>query len=209
MLTANVRSARSSSGPRPGGHDGHSPPRRGATPSGLRAGSGKISKQFCRFRPLNERLRQLSTVTVGTTPLDRMTANRLLRSILGSGQRSTSGHEPHRGSIRATTDAGRLRRLGGGSANVSYWYPSDLPIMSERVESSAFSGRAYNGRWLGPVRWRRHMPAWRETLPTTEHRRGVTPAALIILRLLNGLRRHRRIEVHASGTIEETPVMRF
>jgi hypothetical protein len=53
------------------------------------------------------------------------------------------------------------------------------------------------------------MPAWRETLPTTEHRRGVTPAALIILRLLNGLRRHRRIEVHASGTIEETPVMRF
>ena len=120
LLTANVRSARSSSGPRPGGHDGHSPPRRGATPSGLRAWSGKISKQVCRFRPLNERLHQLSTVTVGTTPLDRMTANRLLRSILGSGQRSTSGHEPHRGSIRATTETGRLRRLAAGSADVSY-----------------------------------------------------------------------------------------
>src|SRR6516225_3514855 len=38
------------------------------------------------------------------------------------------GMSRHRGSIRATTETGRLRRLGGGSADVSYcagfWMPA-------------------------------------------------------------------------------------
>jgi hypothetical protein len=93
--------------------------------------------------------------------------------------------------------------------NVGVWHPSDSPIMSERVESLALSGRAYNGRGLGPVRRRRHMPGRRETPPGQNIAEAITPAVLIIFRLLDSLRRHRRIEVHASGTIEETPLMRF
>ena len=33
----------------------------------------------------------------------------------------------HRGSIRATTEMGRLRRLGEGSADVPYWHKPDPP----------------------------------------------------------------------------------
>ena len=44
--------------------------------------------------------------------------------------------------MRATTETGRLWRLGGGSANVPCWHSPDEPITIERVRSLVFSGRA-------------------------------------------------------------------
>ena len=88
-------------------------------------------------------------------------------------------------------------------------YPLRLADHERESRIMAFSGRAYNGRGLGPVRRRRHMPGRRETPPGQNIAEAITPAALIIFRLLDSLRRHSRVEVHASGTIEETPVMHF
>jgi hypothetical protein len=45
--------------------------------------------------------------------------------------------------------------------------------------------------------------------PKTKHRRGNHSGGSHHFRLLDSLRRHCRIEVHANGTIEETPVMSF
>ena len=50
------------------------------------------------------------------------------------------GMSRHRGSLRATTATGRMRRFGGGSGDVSYWHNPERALPTSMVRCQYQSG---------------------------------------------------------------------